>query len=83
MTYSGTLPLHPIYQSININVKDPETNEVLQPIYQRVDGSRSRIPVTPFSANIEKFRGQKISVTIDIHIEWSCMDIQFDNFRIE
>ena len=84
MAYENSTNFLNDYQTIKLSVKDPNSDELLQILYQPSPGvDPLSSPMQNYSVDISEFSGLFIRIDIEIIISNNCLDVIFDNFRIE
>ncbi len=69
-------------QFLAVQLRDPATDEVLATLYKTGEGDPQQLPMTAFEADIRAFAGRTVRIDVELQVQLTCFDGEFDDFTL-
>jgi hypothetical protein len=73
----------PTQQEMAINVRDPNTDALIAPLFITTPASPPVIPMTHFTGDVTAFAGQTVRISVDHTVNLFYFDAAWDNFKVD
>jgi cysteine-rich repeat protein len=80
MGYHNHGSFDPNQQFLAVHLRDPNTDGILTTLYKTGAGDPLTLPMTTFSRSIAAFAGMPVRIDVEMQVQLTCFDGQFDNF---